>query len=424
MKTLSILGLCLVTAVSASAQMNVVKEAERAGDIGEARKIIAPALTNEESKKEAYTWYVAGKKEFENFDNLYGKKALGQNVNGKDMGNSLVKGYEYYIVALPLDSVPEINKKTGTPKLNKDGSVKVKTKYSKDIINTITGHHNDFLQAGQFLYDAKDYAGAAKAWGIYVDMPSNQMFGKAAPKMPADTLVGQMLFYKGIAEWQSENLADANKSFSRALNTEFKDKQLYDYAMSVAAQLAEKCKDDSVAYDAKNAEVVSIARKANEIYGKEDSKYISIVINDLIIKKEYAEAQTLLEQAIANNPTNSQLLNVMGVLLEAQKKNDEAMAYYQKAVETDPKSAKNQYDLGRMIYIQAASISEGAANLDQAKYSKVHNEQVLPLLKKALPYLEEAYKLDETSSEYKQLLRRLYYDLNMGAELEKLERGY
>lgn len=411
MKNLSILSICLLTAAGASAQISAVKEAERAGDIANARALIAPALTNPESMNDAYTWYVAGKKEFENFDNLYGKKALGQTVSGKDMGNSLVQGYEYFITALPLDTVPELQK-DGTPKLNKDGSVKTKTKYSKDIVNTITGHYNDFLNAGQFLYDEKDYGGAAKAWGIYADMPGNKMLGKSAPKAPADTVAGQILFFKGIADWQNENLADADKAFERAMELGYNDKQLYDYAMSVAANL----KND--------ARIVEIAKKANALYGKEDVKYISIIINDLIMKEQYPEAQQLLEQAIQADPSNAQLLNVMGVLYEAQKQPEQAVAYYKRAAEAAPEVAKNQYDLGRMTYIQAATISEGASNLDQAAYNKVHNEQVVPLLKQALPYLEKAYQLDETNNDYKQLLRRLYYDLNMGAELEQLERGY
>lgn len=411
MKNLSILSICLLTAAGASAQMSAVKEAERAGDIKDARALIAPALTNPESKGDVYTWYVAGKKEFENFDNLYGKKALGQAVDSKDMGSSLVQGYEYFMTALPLDTVPELQK-DGTPKLNKDGSPKMKTKYSKDMVNSITGHYNDFLNAGQFLYDEKDFGGAAKAWGIYADMPGNPMFGKSAPKAPADTVAGQILFFKGIADWQNENLPEANKAFERAINLGYKDKQLYDYAMSVAANL----KDD--------ARVVEIAKKANELFGKDDVKYMSIIINDLIIKEKYPEAQSLLEQAIQADPSNAQLLNVMGVLYEAQKQPEQAVVYYQRAVEANPEAAKNQYDMGRMTYIQAATISEGASNLDQAAYNKVHNEQVVPLLQKALPYLEKAYQLDETNSDYKQLLRRLYYDLNMGAELEKLERGY
>lgn len=412
MKKISILGLCLLSAASVCAQKNVVKEAERASSIKDARAIIAPALTNPETKDDAYTWYVAGKKEFGYYDELYAKMAIGsKDVNGKDMGLSLINGYEYYMTALPLDSILELDK-NGEPKLNKDGSPKIKTKYSKDIVNTIGGHFNDFLNAGQLLYDAKDYLNASKAWGIYTQLPYNESLGKAKPAAPADSTMGQILYYQGVAAWQGEDLKAALEAFERSIAHNYDEKSLYDYAMSVAAQQKEEEK------------VVNIAKRANELYGNEDSKYISIVINDLIIKENYTEAMALLKTAIANNSDNAQLHNVMGVLYESQKQNEAAYDYYKKAVELDPSNAKHQYDFGRIIYIKAATISEGAANLSQAEYNKVHDEQVAPLLKEALPYLEKAYSLDESSKDYKQLLRRLYYDLNMGAELEQLERGY
>ena len=90
MKKLSFLGLCLLTAFAASAQNNLVKEVERTikgGGVNyaEARAQIAPALTNEESKNNAFTWYVAGKLEFACYDDLYGKKAIGQPVDGKEI---------------------------------------------------------------------------------------------------------------------------------------------------------------------------------------------------------------------------------------------------------------------------------------------------------------------------------------------------
>lgn len=412
MKKFSILSLCLLAIASASAQKSIVKEAERASSINDVRTIIAPALSNPETMNDAYTWYVAGKKEFGFYDDQYAKMAIGKkDVNGKEMGLALINGYEYYLKALPLDSIAE-TEKDGTPKLNKDGSAKIKTKYSKDIINTISGHFNDFLNAGQFLYDAKDYVNAAKAWGIYTQLPYNEQLGKAKPKAPADSTMGQILYFQGVAAWQGENLPDALAAFNKAIALSYKEKSLYDYAMSVAAQLKE------------DAKVVEIAKRANEIYGKEDSKYISIVINDFIIKENYTEAMSLLETAIANNPSNAQLYNVMGVLYESQKEPEKAYEFYKKALDIDSENAKLQYDFGRIIYLKAAKISEGASNLDQAAYSKVHNEQVVPLLKEALPYLQKAYSLDEDNSDYKQLLRRLYYDLNMGKELEQLERGY
>ena len=65
MKKLVILGLCLLTAAGLSAQKSLVKEVEGKtkgynNNLTQARKDLAPALKNPESKDDAQTWFVAG----------------------------------------------------------------------------------------------------------------------------------------------------------------------------------------------------------------------------------------------------------------------------------------------------------------------------------------------------------------------------
>ena len=62
--------------------------------------------------------------------------------------------------------------------------------------------------------------------------------------------------------------------------------------------------------------------RLSPLYGKEDPKFIGLVINGYIEKKQYTEAQTMLEQAIANDPQNAQLYDVLGILYESQKTDD------------------------------------------------------------------------------------------------------
>lgn len=153
MKKLFLLGLCFMAVAGASAQKSLVKEVEGKSkgfdaDFAKARTQLAPALTDAETKDDAQTWYVAGTIEFGDYDSQLGKKAVGQAADDKAMGESLVKGYEYFMTAFPLDTIPEVDK-TGAPKLNKDGSPKVKTKYSKDMAKKLACHYNDYASGGQ-----------------------------------------------------------------------------------------------------------------------------------------------------------------------------------------------------------------------------------------------------------------------------------
>jgi tetratricopeptide (TPR) repeat protein len=414
MKKIFILSLCLFAAAGTiSAQKSLVKEAEGKSkgynaDYASARKLLKPALTNAESKDDAQTWFVAGNIEFADYDNLQGKKAVGMDVNNASMGHALIDGYNYFMTAFPLDSVPELEK-TGAPKLNKDGSPKVKTKYSKDMAKKIAAHYNDFINAGQALWDAKDYDGAYNAWAIYTSAPTNKSLGEDAPKMPSDTLIGEIAYFQGLAAWQAEKLDLALASFDKATKTPYKSTSLYDYAISVAAQAQN------------NPKIIEYAEEANAIYGDSISKYLTIIINDKINNEKYDEAQALLEKAIKMTPNNAELYDVLGVLYQSKKDLDKARELFTKALSIDPNYAKAQLDLGRVIYAQAVAIDEASTSLSTAEYNKVRAEKIDPMLKQAVPYLESALNDDNTATEARRLLRSLYYSLGDETNLKRIE---
>ncbi len=414
MKKLSILSLCLLAVASASAQKSVVKEAEgkakAGGDYTAIRSILAPALTNEETKSDAQTWYVAGMIEFKDYDNTFGRQAVGQGKDGDNqaMGNDLLKGYEYYMTALPLDSIVE-TEKDGSPKLNKDGSKKIKTKYSKDIVKTLASHYSDYMSGGQYLWEARDYDGAYKLWDIYTTMPFNKSLGADGPKVPNDTILGEINYFKGLAAWQAEKLPLAMEAFDKAISYKYTTKSLFDYAISVAAQAED------------NAKVVELATLANEIHGDSISTYITIIINDKINNEQFEEAQRLLQKAITVSPDNAELYDVMGILYQSQDNLEKAREYLEKAVEINPDYAKAQLDLGRVIFAQGAAIDEANANLPAVEYNKMRTEQVDPIIKQAIPYLENALKDDNTMSEARRILRSAYYSLGDEANLQRIE---
>jgi tetratricopeptide (TPR) repeat protein len=416
MKKLFILGLCLMAVAGASAQKSLVKEVEGKAkgfnaDYAAARNQLKPALTNPETQNEAQTWYVAGTVEFGDFDNMYGKQAVGQGKEEEKaaMGRALINGYNYFMTAFPLDTIVEVDKKTGAPKLNKDGSPKTKTKYSKDMVKKLTAHWNDYVSGGQYLWDAKDYDGAYEAWNIYTSMPANPSLGSDAPAVPADTVIGQMCFYQGLAAWQAEKLDVALERFEKAYANNYHSPQMFDYAIGVAAQM----KDDP--------KIIELAETANKLYGDTLSNYLLIIINDKINNKKYEEAQTLLEKAISMNPTQAEFYDVLGILYQSQNNLEKARENFAKAISMKPDFVKAKFDLGRAIYAQAGAIDEASANLPTEEFNKVRAEKVTPLLKESIPYLEEALNDSTTFDDARLLLRSIYYTLDDAVNLKRIE---
>ena len=401
MKKISVLGLCLLTLGTASAQKQLVKEVERemkgnAASYPESVKKLAPAFTNQETATDAFTFYVAGKGAFDYYDQQSVFAQMGKEVNKKQIGLSILEGYDYMNKALPLDTIV-------------DAKGKVKTKYSKDIVKNVAAHYNDFNNAALYLWESEDYPNAVKAWELYTTLPSNPVYAKNI-KAPADTLMAEIMYNMGIGNSLAQNNEAALKDFRNAIAHGYTKKNAYDYAISAASQL-------------QNPQAMAeIAEQAYALYGKEDSRYIGYMINNLIDKKEYAKADALIDKYIAEDPGNAQLYFVKGVLCDSEGKPEASVEAYKKAIELDPNNASALMQYGYKLYQQACDIDQNeGGNMSNQEYNNFRTTKVDPLLKEAAGYLEKAYEIDDTMSDARQVLRSIYYNLNDEENLKRVE---
>ena len=402
MKKISILGLACLAVGSMSAQMQVVKDVEHQlkGDVTSYPKAIetlTPAFTNPESANQAQTWYVAGKRAIDFVNNAAAMQRVTGELNAPQAAQFVLDGFDYLQKALPLDSVV-------------DAKGKVKTKYSKDIIKGIKEHYNDFNNAALFLWEVEDYPNAVKAWELYTTLPQNPALVKAGLKAPADTLLAEIMYNMGIGNSLAQNNEAALKDFRNAIAHGYTKKNAYDYAISAASQL-------------QNPQAMAeIAEEAYALYGKEDSRYIGYMINNLIDKKEYAKADALIDKYIAEDPNNAQLYFVKGVLCDSEGNPEASMEAYKKAISLDEKNANALMQYGYKLYQRACDIDQNeGGNLSNAQYNEFRANKVDPLLKEAAGYLEKAYEIDDTMSDARQVLRSIYYNLNDEENLKRVE---
>ena len=384
---------------------DVEKQIETSSDYAAMRTKLAPAFADETSKNNAQTWFVAAKLELKEFDDLWKKKMLGQAVDLKVLGNSLISGYDYMVKALPLDSVPEIDKKTGEPKIDKKtGKAKMKTKYSGKIVSMMAENFNPLNIVASELYGDKQYDKAVQAWEYCATMPSMKSLKGRIPEL-ADTVIGELRFFQGIALWQNDNPKEAIGAFEKARKSGYTKKEAYDYALNCAAQ----AKDEE--------KIAEIAREAMPVYGKQDGQYIRILINYFLVKEDFAKANEILDKAIADEPQNAEFVNLKGNLVEKQSSIEEAKPYFEEAVKLDPNSSKANFDLGRYYFNKAIKVRDEKTDLTGEDLAKLTD----PLYQQALPYLEKAYELDKDNFEAKNALRSIYYQLGDEAKLNAIE---
>ncbi len=391
MKKLTILtaGL-LIGTLAMPAQKQVLKDAEQAMKDGKAPAevvtIITPAFSDPETAEMAQTYFIPGKAYFSDYDDLFALKQfnkLPEDGNAK-MVTDMLEGYTFFMKALPLDTVV-------------DAKGKVKTKYSKDIVNTIRGHHSDFNNAAIAAWELKDYPSAYKAWADYFEVIDNPVL---APKsLPADTILAEIRFNQALAAWQADQLADALAAFEKSKAMGYNKKQLYDYAISVASNMQN------------DAAVYQWATEAEPLYGNEDPNYLGFIINHYLQSKDFDKAFSMIDEAIAKNPSNAQYYVVKGILYDNQDKKAEAKDMFKKALEVDSQNPMALMQYGRSLCEEAYKLSD-AAPTSPEESEKYYNEKIVPIFKEAADYLERAWNLDNNNTDALRYLENVYYNLH------------
>lgn len=313
----------------------------------------------------AEQFYKAGKEKFEQYDDNQAKLYLPSNNNPVDtlsMCIALLEGYENYVKALPLDTIIQTNK-DGSPKIDKKtGKPKTKTKYSKDIVNTIAGHHNDFSIAGSVFYGKEDYASAAKAWTIYASLPSAEFLGDKKPEL-ADSTIAETFYNVGVSQYFAKNYEESIDALGKAKKLGY----------------------------------------ANDNFRTILQLSVSGAVDKYMVAKDYAKCDEILDGAIANFPNEAMFIMFKGIVIETETEDiEQAISYYKESAEKDPTLADAQYHVGRYYNNKAVTLmnAEENLNLTDEELGKI----IDPICLQAKPYLEKAVELNASNSEAKRML--------------------
>lgn len=362
MKKLMTFALCIAAVGSVSAQKANVDAAKKLSgkpdQIEEARKLINEAKENPETAKEAQTYYIAGKIEFDAFDKELTNQMINPaSVDAIKMGTELLNGYKEFVKALPLDSLP-------------DAKGKVKPKYSKDIISKLKGHANDYFKAGADFFNAsKAFPEAYESFMIYGDMPDMPFMANEKLDFPAADR-GTAYFNAGLAAYTGNDVVKSAEAFRKARGVGYDDKQVYIY--EIACWQAAAQRDSTMELTAKER-IIEIATEGNQKFGIAEPIFINNIVNFMVTDGKFDNAIATVSELIAANPDNAGLYGLRGFVNDRKGDDAASVEDYRKCVtlpnvdfETLKNAAKKIYRVGANKWnsIEGNSEEARAARLD------------------------------------------------------------
>lgn len=372
---------------------------------------ITPALTNDETKGLAKTWYTAGFIMMKNYESEYKNKALEMKFDADNLYNSIAKEYEYFMKCYEIDILP-----------NEKG--KVKPKYADEIRANLLMCRNSFIDAGNYYSKKEDFAAAVKSFETYLsynDLPVMAPISKKDEPLKKDTTYHSIVFWAGYSSYnlflKDKDAAMSEKSvkyMSAGLNDGFGYTAEYKLPMYKILDAGLDLKKDTTSR-------ISNLEKAIAEYPNEGDFYKQL-LNIYLGRNDIPKAMECLDKSIAINPKDASMYEIKGQLLEIKEDFEGAVANYQKALDVDPNMATSYGNMGRVYYNMAAKEQMKAVDI---KDMKKYNEQMAkakPYFEKAAPCFEKFREANPDDKDNLKALRTIYYNLNQGAKFDELDK--
>jgi tetratricopeptide (TPR) repeat protein len=255
----------------------------------------------------------------------------------------------------------------------------------------------DLYEQGSIQFEEQKYADALKSFKTQIEITESDKFAGAV-----DT---GMYYNAGLAAVNSQNYDEAITYFTKCAEMEYMG--ITPYYQMYESYLG---KGDTLKAE-------SILKKLPEIFPGDKSVTLQLI--DLYIKSgKNKEALEYLQIAKADDPQNYSLFFAEGIIFLNESRYDEAIADLTIAVELNPDIFDSQYGLGA-AYINKASDMFTKANdiMDVNKY-QVAIDEAMGVFAKALPYMENANKLNPDDIYALRSLKELYYRLKMPEKYE------
>jgi tetratricopeptide (TPR) repeat protein len=381
MKKLSLIFVTLLTVTAVFGQKALRTTAFndlRKGQLDKALQNIEPTITDPTTMSDPKTWFYRG--------NIFLQIHMSTNPAYKSLDpNALDKAYESYKKLLELD---------------------IKKEYYTEAIQNIFviseqlyNQGVNYFKLGDSLSSPAQYGKAMLSFEKAVDV--NSTYGNV------DTLA---IFNAGLSADKAENFPKAKQYYGKVIEMNYPQPLVYNSLSDV--YLKEK---DTL-------QALATVQAGRQKYPDNFTLLIAET-NIFLAAKQNDKAMANLKEAVITDPMNPTIHYAVGVNYATMNNLEEAEKSYLKAIEIKPDYFEANYNLGALYVNQAATIIDKANKLPlsaTAEYDAL-KLQADDVLKKSIPYLETASKLDPSDKSTLLSLKEIYTRLNMLDKRKEIE---
>lgn len=355
--------------------------------------------------------------------------ALGKNVTPMQLANAFTpKAIEN--LATGLNATLEYEKKTGK-KVYTDDILETITSYKPEMVNIAVALSNakKFNEAGDvlnsvYLLDTKDADKLFYAASLYVNGKDYNKALKAYGELKKLNYSGEGTLYYATnktskQEEQFNNVNERNLFIKSGSHEKPRDEKLPSKRGEIYKNIALILMEQGKTEEAKLA--IADARKENPT---DDSLILTEA--DLYLKmNDFTTYSKLVNEALAKNPNNVDLVYNLGVISGNAGKTEEAKTYYKRAIEIDSNYFNAYLNLSElMLRGDEKYVTEmnklGTSDKDNKRYDVLKKEREKNF-KEILPFLEKAVELEPTNEPAKRTLLSVYNALEMTDKYKALK---
>jgi tetratricopeptide (TPR) repeat protein len=320
---------------------------------------------------------------------------------------------------------------------------KVTVGYTAEIAEMKQSMVANLLTKGNDAYEAKKYDLASnnfeRAYRVSTK-DTTYLYYAAATAISLQDYDRALTLYKELRDLGYTGVEDQFYATNAETNKEefFQNKSMRDLSVKAKTHVkpVDKKSDSKKAEIVKNIALIYVNKEDNENAlaamkeaREESPDDINLMLSEANVYYKMGDTEkfkSILEEATTKDPKNPELQYNLGVIASESDHPEEAMAYYNKAIELDPTYVNAYINSAALVLNKEQAVIEemnglGTSKKDDLRYEELRGVRQ-EIYKEAIPYLIKALEIDGTNLSAAKTLHNIYGLTGETAKHDEMEK--